>query len=591
MTDVINPKVLLRSPFAPEELQPAETSPWLDRGIVVVLLIVVAVITGWGLGRYPSLSGDEGIYTEQAQAVVHGALAPYTYTYDHPFLGWAQLSAFAWVAQQLHVGGQLSVVNARFVMLVLQLFNAGLIYGIARRLQMHRVFSVAAVLLFALSPLTLTYDRAVFLDNIAVPWLLLSMFLALNPRCNAWAYGLAGTTFAVAVLSKETALLFAPALVFLLWQRTVHHVRLVAATLAAMMFGMIIVIYPAFALLRSELWPGPGHVSLWGNGIWYQLASRVGSGSVFRAQDGKNNLFMFWEHTDGVLLLGGMVACVALLASTRLRFLSVALLAAALPVLSPGGYLPAMYVIALLPFAALAIAGVAGQGYALADQKLARSVGRARWLLPVPYGLVALAVGVAYAPGVAVATASDPVKPYADARAFMATHLGAADTVLTDDAFFVDLNRQGLSDPWHQAVSYYKYDLDPRARLELPGGYGNLTYIIETPQMRSETERVGAATALPHTLDAIRHSYVLAHFGGGDDTRVEIRRMGVAPAPPALLTPGQVSAAEAQGQLNALTRQFGLAVDVTERTRLLARIEALKAVPGTTMVIPGVTTP
>lgn len=494
---------------------------WIDRGIVLALLLTVGAVTGWGLGLFPALNGDEGIYIQQARAVLHGALSPYTYTYDHPFLGWVQLSALAALAQHLHLGGSLSIVNTRFVMVGIQLVNTALVYGIARRLDMRRVFAVAAVLLFTLSPLTINLARQVYLDNIAMPWVLLAFFLMLNRGRNQWVFAASGAAFAVGVLSKETVLLFAPALAYLLYQRTERHLRLMAGTVAGAVFTFTMLIYPLFALLRGELLPGAGHVSLWTNGVVYQLANRSGSGAVWTAGAAKQQLLQTWLSFDKVLIVGGLVAMVLTLCTRSLRWVGLALLVASVPIVKPSGYLPSMYMICLLPFAALAMTGLADRGWTAVRRSKRPWLRRALVLVLLPATLAGTGfAGQAYAAGQHRVNSVDALAAGNATRDYLVAHVTPTDDVLTDDAFIVDLNRHGLTDPWLQVVSYYKYDLDPTARRKLPHDWLDFSYVVYTPQMRADIKTLG----LPFTEAAVAHSLSVATFGSGEE-RIEVRKV------------------------------------------------------------------
>ncbi len=540
-------------------------------------MLIVAAVTGAGLTRFPSLNGDEGIYTQQARAVLHGSLSPYTYTYDHPFLGWVQLSVFAGVAQALHLGGALSVVNTRFVMLALQLVNVGLVYGIARRIGLQWMVATLGVLLFALSPLTIDLTRQVYLDNIAMPWVLLAFYLMLNRGRNQWTYACAGAVFAVGVLSKETVVLLLPALACLLYRQVGSALRLMVVTLTGAMFAVLVMAYPLFALLRGELLPGAGHVSLWTNGIMYQLASRAGSGAIWTATSNKRQLLAGWLSFDHFLLAAGLIAAVLTVLDRKFRWLTVAVLMTALPILKPGGYLPAMYVVIALPFLALSIAAALGSAWAKVQPS---NLGK--WVVAIVGTLMVVTAGPSYAQGHSKVTA-DTIGPAAGALHFLLTHVSSADTVLTDDSFIVDLNRHGLIDPWHGAVSYYKYDLDPSARKQLPHGYQDLTLIVDTPQMRNDI----VSENLQYTGTAVGHSYVIASFGDGD-ARIEIRKLGT--APPALLPapPSATPRAEqARAQVTLLERQFSYSTDMIERERLLAERHRLLTENGTLVSDPG----
>jgi 4-amino-4-deoxy-L-arabinose transferase-like glycosyltransferase len=507
---------------------------WLDLAYLIGVLTAVAIVTGWGLNHYPALNGDEGIYVAQAHAVLHGSIAPYTYTYDHPFLGWAQMSVFAWLTQVFHLGGDLSVINTRFVMLGYALVNSGLLYGIARRLDFRRSIAAATVLLFALSPLTVDLARQIYLDNIAVPWVMLAVFLLLNPRRSQWLYVGAAAAFAVGVLSKETVLLFLPGLVYLLVQRVDVRLRAMAYTATGMMLVLVVALYPLFAVLRNELLPGKHHVSLWSNGIMYQLANRSSSGSLWQAGSARQQLWHGWMHFDGVLLYVGLGAAVLAVATKELRPFVAMLAGVMLPVVKPGGYLPSMYIIAALPLCALLVGGVFSTYWTRIEHWANTLHGWLSYLrltaatcaFAVVAGAVALVTVHHYSSGDHMMMHTDDVKPYAQAEQWLIANAAPAtingqrvvQNVVTDDDFSTDLYRMGLT-PW-QAVSYYKYDLDPSAYTKLPGGYHDVTFITDTPQMRGDI----IALHLKRTQDAIDHSRIVATFGAGD-SRIEMRQV------------------------------------------------------------------
>src|ERR1700740_3005879 len=66
---------------------------WSERQVARLLLLVsllsAAITHGYHLFLYPLYTTDEGIYVEQAWAVLReGRLSPYTYFYDHAPGGW-----------------------------------------------------------------------------------------------------------------------------------------------------------------------------------------------------------------------------------------------------------------------------------------------------------------------------------------------------------------------------------------------------------------------------------------------------------------------------------------------------------------------
>src|SRR5215210_5962093 len=64
----------------------------LDGTAMVAAMIVGALFTGFNMLRFPQYESDEGTYMSSAWAMFErGDLSYYTYTYDHPVLGWFQL--------------------------------------------------------------------------------------------------------------------------------------------------------------------------------------------------------------------------------------------------------------------------------------------------------------------------------------------------------------------------------------------------------------------------------------------------------------------------------------------------------------------
>ena len=493
-------------------------------GIAAALL--GAIMVSLGLGHSPSFAGDEGIYVEQAWAVGHGRIVPYTYTYDHPFLGWVQLTPLLAVAEWLHIGGSLSVLSGRAVMVLYAFATLLLTYGVARRLQLRTPYAVLAVLLLGCCPLFLIDARQVYLDNIAMPWVLGAFFLALSPTRRQWVYLSSAVLLAVGVLSKETVLLFLPALAYVVWTRAYRPTRAMSMTSFTVIGTLTVCVYPLFAALRNELLPGKGHVSLWSNGVMYQLATRKGSGALWQAGSARHQLVMDWLGWDRLLLGAGIVACaVALVAVPRLRPVAMCLALWALPVLKPGGYLPAMYVIAALPFAALLVAGCVDAAHTRVADWL--RPGASASLAVAAALLCSLLAGLGYLPNIGrvVSGGSDSAAVTSAAERYVERHADHRDNILVDDSYWTDLVRAGFAEPWHGVISYYKFDLDAvTSARQLPQGWQDIDYVVTTQEMRNNLTNLG----LPRLAAAIAHSSVVASYGTGQDA-VQIRRVRTTP--------------------------------------------------------------
>ena len=164
-------------------------------------------------------------------------------------------------------------------MVIVAVITAALLWALARRIEMSRWAAAAAVAVFALSPLAISLSRTVYLDNLAIAWVLGALVLLCSPRYRLSAMFGAATCFGIAVLTKETMLLLLPMFAWLVWTRTAPVTRRYALAVFVAVFGVVVSTYVLMAVLRGELVPGPGHVSLW-DGIRFQLWERTAGGAL-----------------------------------------------------------------------------------------------------------------------------------------------------------------------------------------------------------------------------------------------------------------------------------------------------------------------
>jgi hypothetical protein len=495
----------------------------VDRLVLPVLLMIVALAQGWNILRYPNLSDDEGTYLAQAWAVQHGVgLAHYTYWYDHPPLGWIQIAALAWVPADL-LPQELAVAGGRLIMLPITVGSAALLYLIARRLTLPRWAAALAVLGYGLSPLAIFLQRHIYLDSIAIVWMLAAFALALSPRRHIWHHLAAGSCAAVSVLSKETMALTLPGVLVAVWQNSHPRTRLFSLVGFGCAVTLIGACYPLYAALNRELFPGEGHVSLVG-ALLFQMHERASSGSAFSAGSNTNQLLQAWLFYDPVLPVVGAVAVAVALAVRHLRAAALAGVLLVLMVLRPGGYVPAMYVVQALPFFALTTAGLVAVGV----PAVLRHTARARFRLARASGPVGVAAAGALALLLLVpvwygsnrrAWTADATSTYRSAVRYVREKVPDLPhtRIVADDAIWLDLVRAGC-DPRQGAIWFYKLDLDPEVQAMLPNGWRDVDYIISTSAMRDVPEDLPTVDAL------LAHSRVVAAFGTGDEL-IEIRRI------------------------------------------------------------------
>jgi hypothetical protein len=533
---------------------------WLSRHwtgclLVLGLLVVCGVVHARGMYQTPARFDDEGTYTAYAWAVQYWhQLGHYTYWYAHPPLGWIQIAIWSW-ATHVYQHAPYAVAATRQFMLVCELVSVALLYGLARRLGMNKFFATVAVLLFSLSPLAVYFQRAALLDNVVTPWLLGAFFLAASPRRHLGAAAGSAACLAAAVLSKETALLFLPAVVLLLWQHTDHRNRRFTLTMFATVLVLLGALFPLYALIKNELLPGHGHVSL----IWaikWQLMSRKGSGSIFDPHSTAHNVITTWMGLDPWLPKLALAFALPGLLIRRVRPIALAFTIQVLQLLR-NGYLPYPYVIAMIPFGALTVAGVLDAAWKASRLpirvRLGRTARRIRLRLerhPVGWlaftrqavlRVVVMGVGIALVATLAhswpsrlqwVQTANaDEGK--AQALAWVEHNVPHSARLVVDDSYWVDLVRNGY--PADKVIWFTKLDVDPALDLPKLHAWRVINYVLIDHQddLSEHLNLDGSPSPAsfaesPALAAAIQHSEVVAAFGKGGDT-ITVRKVFTEP--------------------------------------------------------------
>jgi hypothetical protein len=560
--------------------------------LLAILLVLVGMATAWNLEGFPArVDDDEGTYVSQAWAVLYmHTLTHYSYWYDHPPLGWMQIAAFAWVTDGFNRVADAVYVGREF-MWCLTLVGCALVYLLCRRLGLRRATSAVAVLLFGLSPIGQYFHRMVSLDNPETIWVLAALVAATSGKAGLGPALRTGVCAALAVLSKETALIFLPVIAWVLWQHMVTPAPGLAAAAGprepaplgpapvepvqaaadaagpqappvwmpdfsaqrrlwaaqrreraarrqadpsrarrgpkpwagarpaapvpraaqfrvfALALGAVVALYPLYALQRGQL------SLLWSTLSW-QFLHRPGSGSLLDSGSVTYAMVHQWVSTDPWLLVGGFVAALLALFSARLRPFGVALLLQ-VAVLIHGGYLPYFYVTAVVPFAAVCIAGAADALWSAtvlprwlpgAAARAGAAGRRGRRYVPSLGRAVAAAAALTFAGYVLpqwvgylnTNSAARGNVPYLDAAAWAERNVPKGDVVVVDDYLWVDLKTHGLDPLWMWKIS-------PQTAPD----WRAINYIIIQPQPPA------TIASMPSLQGAYAHSVQVANFGGG----------------------------------------------------------------------------
>ncbi|SDU83405.1 4-amino-4-deoxy-L-arabinose transferase [Microlunatus sagamiharensis] len=471
------------------------------------LLVLSAVVQLVNMTGSPQRIDDEGTYVAQAYAIQElGSLTHYTYWYDHPPLGWIQIAGWTTLT-----GGferyTSAVMAGREFMVVCSLASAALLWMLGRRLGMSRPAVAAAVAIFGLSPLAVQFHRTVFLDNVATPWLLAAFVLVLAPRRQLAAFAGAAVCFAVAVLSKETYALFLPFLAWQTWRSAYRGTRRYTVSVAGAIVVLLGLTYVLLSVLKGELVPGAGRVSLL-SGIGFQLAGRTASGSLFDAASQARVTTGQWLQLDPVIAVAAPLAALLALRSRRWWPVAGAFLFLFVFMLRPG-YLPIPYVIGMLPFAALLVPAAveiwwrrAGGATSVALRRLVRAVVVLLSLVAVSFAAPLWAVQLR---GLLLA---DLDQPMVQAEAWVSANVDRSYRVVVDDSMWVDLVRDGR--PRDNVVWYYKVDTDPAVQALAPNGWRDYDYVVSTNSMRTFPD------GSPTVAQALDNATEVASFGTGD---------------------------------------------------------------------------
>ena len=422
------------------------------------------------------------------------------------------------------------IAAGRTLMLLAAIVTALLSFVVVRRVGGSRAAAAAAGLLCGLTPLAMQFQRMVLLDNLAVPLLLASFALVLSPRRRLSAVLLAGVTAGAAVLVKETSLLLLPFVVWSLWRHAAAETRRMSLAVFSVVAGLLISLYPLFALIKGELLPGGGHVSLW-DGAVYQLAGRIGSGSVLDPGSDAHAVLAGWLASDPYLVpAGGVVALVALFAPSRrlrpLRPIAAALVVSLLLLLRPG-YLPVPYVVALIPLAAIVVAVTLDASVRSLGRRAVREHsqgdrrhGRLR-IGPAALALAALAALVGAGVAEAAPAWHDRLQaaqevdfdlPYEQSTAYIRAEVPRSSTLVVDNVTWTDL----MDDRFAGLVWFTKLDADSDVSRVITS-WRDVDYVVATKIMYTSRE------AGPTLRDLLSHSTVVRSWGAGDQ-RVDLRK-------------------------------------------------------------------
>jgi transposase/4-amino-4-deoxy-L-arabinose transferase-like glycosyltransferase len=499
---------------------------WMEAIIVIIGLTVSFTAHAINVFYFPHYEEDEGTYMSNAWAITHGLITPYSYGYGHPPLAWMQIAAWAKLTGGFFTFGN-AINSGRVLMLLYAVGCSLLVYLVTRRISGSLSTGLLAMAIFSLSPLSITFQREVLLDNFATFWFLLSLYLVVISKSHLLYIITAAISFGFAFLSKEIIIVLLPVMIYAVWLYTARFQR--TFTLVAFTYIVIAICscYVLLAILKGELFPYSWHLP-WDNhqhlsllDTYISQASRgQGEGSIIDSWNA-------WIKADPLLIALGIIptAFNLIVGWWSRKHLLLSLFAISFWVLLlRSGVVIAFYIIPLIPLIAL--------NTALAVNTLAHWIGQfirlnlARVLLIfvviaaiVPYDLQHL------------------LNPYnlftlhpstveQDALVWIRNHVSRRAVIVINSNIYVDLHEQngeavGDGATYPYAHVYWNVGLDPALHDKfLDGNWDRIDYIVADSVMLKDIKTNGGGMEI--ISQAITHSVLQAAFFGDDYEYIQI---------------------------------------------------------------------
>ncbi len=468
----------------------------------------------YNMFHYPFFENDEGTYIAQAWSVLaQGKLAPYTYWYDHAPFGWIFTSLWLFTSGGVFRFG-FSLYSARIFMLLIHLASTVLLYKITKKITNSNLAAFVTCLFFSVSPLAIYFQRRLLLDNLMTFWVLLSLFLIFYARQRLWVFLLSAVTFGIAVLTKENAVFWLPVFIWLIYKESHTHNKLFAVIKWIVISGMIISLYPFYAILKGELFPvgsifasAHPHVSLLGT-----LNSQASRGSGLPFWNRKSDFILnltYWHGKDPLLIIAGFCALyiqsIQSFINKKSRVIALLTLSM-LAFLASGKLVINFYIIPLIPFLAMCI------GYTI-SQSLTQVKKYAKFLyLPIIIGGLSL-IGYYYFYYTHEPLFRDETSKQVEAINWIKKNIPPNKCISIDFYGYEDLAESRFAgDPKFTCADWFwKVELDQDIRVKkLDNSPRKIDYVMVTAEVQRQLKGFPQSTSM--LRQALRNSKDIAEF-------------------------------------------------------------------------------
>ena len=487
--------------------------------VVIALVLVSASVHAQNMLGFPYFENDEGTYVSRAwRFITTGELDVYTYRYDHAPAGWMFLGAWLGATGGTALFGSL-LESGRVFMLVLHTASTVMLYLIARRLSGGMTAGVIAILVFAVSPLGVYFQRRVLLDNMMTFWVLLAILLLLRSRLTLSATVLSGIVFGIAVLTKLNAAFFGLGFLVLLWIRAAPHQRRHALALWLSFAAGTVILLILYALLNEELMTAPldatgepEHVSLVDT-----MALQLGRGDPAFPWDASSDFHQAvqsWWLKDWftMALAVGCVGGLSLLSVLHRgrRLVALAVLASTLGYivfLARGGIVVDLYVAPLIPFIGL------GTGLTVAALVGWMRPRRLRAALAASAALALVLTYLATTPN-RYATVDETTNQEA-ALDWISANVEPGAVIAADNYAYPALAQEGRLT---ETLYFFNAEYDPESRALYGNDWRDIDYLVVTHEFVRQVKQ----GTVPRMREAFDHSELLASYTRGTSSFIDL---------------------------------------------------------------------
>jgi hypothetical protein len=249
----------------------------MSMSLVLIPLTLCAYTHLWNTSGFPNIFYDEGVYMRRAMHVMEGLGPQEAYYYDHPFFGQIFLGGLLKVIgypESLNLSEDVHLIESlyqvpRALMGILAIIDTFLIYKISEYAY-NRNVALFASILFAVTPAT-WFTRMILLDSILLPFLLLSILLAVytsktkSERSNSTnniLILLSGILLGLAVFTKIPAFTMIPLIAFLIYRNNQRSLKALVTWFVPVI--SIPLLWPAQSIVA-------GAFNLWTNDVLWQI--------------------------------------------------------------------------------------------------------------------------------------------------------------------------------------------------------------------------------------------------------------------------------------------------------------------------------